>query len=642
MCGIVGFVSVRRFAQLVVKLPEAVSRLAHRGPDDFGTYTDDKNGVGLGHRRLSILDLSAAGRQPMGGGEGDCARIVYNGEVYNFTAIRSELEALGETFHTGTDTEVVLKAYLRFGIACLERFVGMFAFAIWDERERRLFLARDRLGIKPLYYYLAPDALVFGSELKALKAFPGVADTLDTSAAARFFHYQYVPAPHAIFRDTWKLLPGEYLVYDGQRLEKGRYWSLPVGAMSSEGTSDHSENEILDELEAIVFSAVKARLVSDVPLGALLSGGIDSSLVVAAMQHTSASPVHTFSIGFREQAYDEAPWARKVAEHLGTKHTELYVSVKDALNVVPRLPELYDEPFADTSGIPTYLVSSLARDHVKVALSGDGGDELFGGYAHYWATLSKLRSVEWLPSGLRLSGAYGAKKLLQPSLITAAHAAMTLLPENLRSRRPAHLLRVIQALLKGDLAELHRLAVTLWSQEEVSELTGLSPARGRFEETFENTAMLPALSRLMHVDTMTSLPDQMLTKVDRASMAVALEVRVPLLDHRLAAFAVSIPEDLKLRGHGKYLLKRLLARFVPEELIDRPKQGFGIPLKEWLSGELKELLLDHLSPIRLEREGFLNPQCVAKTLQEHFSGQADHRFRLWSLLMWEMWRERWL
>ena len=642
MCGIVGFYSQHHFESLRDTLPDAVFALEHRGPDDMGLYVDQETGVGLGHRRLSILDLSSSGRQPMACDDGK-VRVVYNGEIYNFMEIRKDLERKGCRFYTETDTEVILKAYYYWGVDCLQRLTGMFAMCIWDQRKHRLLLARDRLGIKPLYYYFDNGKFLFGSELKSLMALEGFPRDVEMESVSLFLHYQYIPAPRTIFRHTFKLLPGYYALFDGKRLSLKPYWELPSANETSEKL-DMDEEDCLNQLDSILTRSVSDHLVSDVPLGALLSGGIDSSLVVALMQKVSPSPVRTFSIGFREQEYNEAPWARKVAESLGTKHTEFYVTPKEALEVIPQLPTLYDEPFADSSAVPTYLVSRLARSQVTVALSGDGGDEQFAGYVRYWTTAAMV------------NGLYRVSKLLgrRPSQLLSRipvtwveklyRPVRRLLPQRFRMTNIADKWgKFCLSLVSADIQELYRMTICLWTPEATRKLSGLKIPESLYESTFQETEGWPLLSRLMRVDQKTYLPDAMLTKVDRASMAVGLEVRVPLLDHRAVEFALALPEAMKYRnGKGKYILRRLLARYVPEELFDRPKMGFGVPLDRWFRNDLRALLLDYLSPGRLKREGIFDHSLVGEVIKEHLSGRLNHQYRLWPLLMWEMWREKWL
>jgi len=627
-------------SRLRESLPEATSKLTHRGPDDAGLFFDPEAGVGLGHRRLAVIDLSAAGHQPMATDDGT-VHIVYNGEIYNFKEVRKTLEAAGHSFRTETDTEVILEAYLKWGMDCLTHFIGMFAFALWDRRIGTLFLARDRIGIKPLYYHFADHKFLFASELKALMALQGFPREIDPEAVPLFLHYQYVPAPRTIFKDTWKLLPGHYLAYDGETLNTRAYWTLPeAGAADFEG----NESEAVDKLERVLSEAVSCRLISDVPLGALLSGGIDSSLVAALMQKASHAPVRTFSIGFRESGYNEAPWAAGVAAHLGTDHTEFYVTPLEALDLIPRLPDIYDEPFADASAVPTSLVSRLARTQVTVALSGDGGDEQFAGYVRYWSTRAMATGFQRLPETVRKSLGRVLERIPVSWIETCYRPWRDVLPQRFCVTNFSDKWEKLVSLMgRVRLEELYRMTICLWSEHDLRALCGRGPVQSRFEETFVETEAWPILSRLMRVDQKTYLPDAMLTKVDRASMAFGLEARVPLLDHRVLEFTSRIPDGLKYReGKGKYLLRRLLARYVPEALFERPKMGFGVPIEKWLRAGLKELLLDYLSADRLKREGLFHYDEVEKKIREHLSLTANHQYRLWALLMWEMWRERWL
>ena len=642
MCGIVGFKSIKDLESLQESLSEATSSLAHRGPDDSGLFIDEDSGIGLGHRRLSVIDLSRAGRQPMKSDDGRVS-IVYSGEVYNFKDIRKTLRRHGHKFNTRTDTEVILKAYLEWGIDCLERFVGMFALAIWDSRKNLLFLARDRLGIKPLYYYYSSGIFLFASELKALMAFRSLKRDVDHASIPLFLHYQYIPAPRTIFKNTYKLLPGHYMVFDGQDLSFHIYWK-PPDEPERNWDSTVSKEERLSELDDLLTQAVSNRLISDVPLGALLSGGIDSSLVVALMQKVSTSPVRTFNIGFREQEYNEAPWAIKVARHLGTNHTEFYVTPKEALEVIPRLPEIYDEPFADSSAIPTFLVCSLARSQVTVALSGDGGDEQFAGYVRYWTTQAMASAFHRLPLFARRALAAILESVPSRWVESCYLPCSQFLPQRFKV---ANFLdkweKLVKLMRQTKIPELYRMTICLWSEDEIYRLMKEKLHKSRYEEVFTETKGWPLLARLMRVDQSTYLPDAMLTKADRASMGASLEVRVPLLDHRVVEYTSTIPDSLKYRnGTGKYLLKKLLGRYVPSELFERPKMGFGVPIDRWFRNELKELLLDYLSPERLRREGLFDHNLVEKKTNEHLSGHVNHQYRLWSLLMWEMWRERWL
>jgi asparagine synthase (glutamine-hydrolysing) len=569
--------------------------------------------------------------------------IVYNGEVYNFEEIRKALVGLGHQFKSSSDTEVILKGYLQWGIDCLEKFVGMFALGLWDQEKRWLILARDRLGIKPLYYYYRKGTLLFASELKALMAFRAFSKEIDTDSIPLFLHYQYIPAPKTVFKDGYKLLPGNFLIYDGQNLRTHTYWAPPAWQDHPEilKLSEDDETKNLDEL---LTQAVADHLISDVPLGALLSGGIDSSVVVALMQKVSTAPVRTFSIGFDEEGYNEAPWAAKVAKHLGTDHTEFYVTPREAMEVIPKLPELYDEPFADSSAIPTLLVCQLARKYVTVALSGDGGDEQFSGYVRYWSTQAMATSFQRLSRSVRKT--VGA--IMGGVPVAWAESCYLpcsrLLPRrfqvaNFRDKWQ----KLIKQMVQTNISDLYRITICLWTDDELYRLTGRRLPESQYEKVFRETEGWSTLARLMRVDQMTYLPDAMLTKVDRASMATSLEVRVPLLDHRVVEYTSLLADNLKYRnGTGKYLLKKILAQYLPTHLFERPKMGFGVPIDRWLRTELKELLLDYLSPQRLKKEGLFDETLVEKIIKEHLSGRVDHQYRLWSLLMWEMWRERWL
>lgn len=643
MCGFVGFRTRKDPERWCEELKSATSSLSQRGPDDAGLFFDLEKGVGLGHRRLSIIDLSSAARQPMVSDDGRFV-LVYNGELYNFREIRAYLEKEGYQFRSNSDSEVVLKAFMEWGIDAVEKFVGMFAFVVWDSQYDRFFLVRDRLGIKPLYYYFKDRILLFASELKAIMAFKGFEKDLDLDAVPLFLHYQYIPSPRTVFKNTFKLIPGHWALLENDQLRIEAYWKPPMKSLCLD-EKDFSEDEALPAFESVLTKSVEDRLISDVPLGALLSGGIDSSLMVALMQKVSSSPVRTFSIGFDVPGYDEAPWAAKIARHLGADHTELYATQAQAMEIIPCLPEIYDEPFADSSAIPTVLVSRLARSEVTVALSGDGGDEQFAGYVRYQATRFMVNALRLLPGFfmkylsaiLKSIPVDCAEKIYLPcKRMFPRRLGM----ENFRDKWHKFLELLLYA---GDITKMYRAAICLWSEEELHTLVGGGVSESQFEETFRETQGLSMLERFMKVDMRTYLPDDLLMKVDRASMSVSLEVRIPLLDHRVVEYTSQLPETLKHRsGTSKYLLKRLLARFVPEGLFERPKMGFGVPIDKWFREDLKRLLLDYLSPERLRREGLVDHTLVEEKIREHLSGRVDHQHRLWSLLMWEMWRERWL
>jgi asparagine synthase (glutamine-hydrolysing) len=642
MCGIVGFSCHRRFDSLKNQLPGAAGTLKHRGPDDSGLFFDGHAGVGLAHRRLSIIDLSDAGHQPMASDDGKI-QIVYNGEIYNFRDVRSDLEAAGHRFRSGTDTEVLLKAYRQWGTDCLEKFVGMFAFALWDGRKRSLFLARDRLGIKPLYYSFHDGLFLFGSELKALAAFDDFDRSVDPEALPLFLHYQYVPAPRTIYRNARKLLPGHFMVLDDAGLHDRAYWDIPL-PQEGDRFAGWQENDFVNHLDELLTRAVSDRLVSDVPLGALLSGGIDSSMVVALMQKTSNAAVKTFSIGVRDKDFNEAPWAAKIAAHLGTDHTELEAKPDDALALIHRLPDIYDEPYADSSAIPTLLVSHLTRSRVTVALSGDGGDEQFAGYVRHWSTEAMDKTFQRLPTGVK-NGLAGVLTRLPTQWAESCYSSLRpYLPQRFSVANFTDKWQKLIGLMRhGRPEDLYRMTVCLWSMDEVRRLINREVPESRFENLFRETEGHSLLSRVLRVDQGTYLPDAMLTKVDRASMAASLEIRVPLLDHRVVEYTAALPDRLKYRnGTGKYLLRKLLARYIPPPLFERPKMGFSVPIDRWFRKDLRELLLDYLSPDRLNREGLFDAGVVQETIDEHLSGRASHQHRLWLLLTWEMWRERWI
>lgn len=643
MCGIVGYYTSQFTARYRDSLPQATKTLSKRGPDDSGLYFDDDNGVGLGHRRLSIIDLSPTGHQPMASLDGS-RTIVFNGEIYNFSSVREELVACGHVFKGTSDTEVVLSAFIQWGPDCLDKFIGMFAFAIWDASKKELFIARDRLGIKPIYYCHTNNAFLFASELKALMAFAPFERQIDAASFHLYLHYQYIPAPRTIFENTFKLEPGSYLILSNGKLAKKQWWTLPGMNPEPVLSNPMAEEDALAELDYLLTQSVSDRLISDVPLGALLSGGIDSSIVVALMQKVNRDPVKTFSIGFKEEGYNEAPWAKKIARHLGTDHTELTVSSADALSVIPQLPETYDEPFADSSAIPTFLVSQLTREWVTVALSGDGGDEQFAGYVRYWMTETMSKGLRRMPVCFRNQLKRHLSSLPISKLSRLYTTIRPCLPQRLQVENfQDKWQKVVAQLTQTNLSELYRMTVCIWPHPDILKLTGLAPPSSSYEAVFDSTQHLETLRRLMLVDQHTYLPDAMLTKVDRASMAASLEVRVPLLDHRVVDFTSQLPASLCYRqGKGKYLLAKLLSKYVPQHLIDRPKMGFGVPIAQWLKKELKELVTDYLSPAHLGREGRFDPLVVSHLIKEHMDGINNHQHRIWVLLMWEMWRERWM
>lgn len=609
-----------------------------RGPDDAGAWVDAEGGIALGHRRLSILDLSPLGHQPMLSADGRYV-IIFNGEIYNFQDLRAELEKHGHTWRGHSDTEIMLAAFCQWGIVeATKRFNGMFAFAVWDKQDRVLHLGRDRLGEKPLYYGWVGDTFVFASELKCMRAFPGFNAAVDREALTSLLRLCYIPDPLCIYQGFKKLPPAALLTLKApsDAAQPGYYWSLPqVVERGLDNPFRGSDADALAEFESLLQKAVGMRMVADVPLGAFLSGGVDSSLIVAMMQKQSQRPVRTFTIGFHEKQYNEAGFAKDVATHLGTEHTELYVTGEDALNVIPLLPSLYDEPFSDYSQIPTYLVCKMAREHVTVALSGDAGDELFGGYERYDMGRKLWSKFSWMPP---------AMKKMTAGMLTAVPAGVLnaigskVLPKRLRhipaGDKPHKLAEVVAA---PGFETLYSNLISHWKQPQDIVIDGKDPVTA-----ITDVESWPRVSdfthRMMHIDMETYLPGDILTKVDRAAMGVSLEGRIPLLDTDIIEFAWRIPYHMKVRdGRGKWLMREVLYKHVPKKLIDRPKRGFGIPLEHWLRGPLREWAEDLLSEARLKREGFFHPAPIRQKWAEHLSGTRNWHFYLWDVLMFQAW-----
>jgi asparagine synthase (glutamine-hydrolysing) len=638
MCGIAGFVEFKRRTgpdQLRAVALRMADALRHRGPDDRGVWVDADAGVAFGHTRLAIIDLSPAGAQPM---ISSCGRFVlsYNGEVFNAPELRAELEAAGRRFRGHSDTEVLVEGFAVWGIrATIERLIGMFALAAWDRSTRVLALVRDRLGIKPLYWGHANGSLVFASELKALDAIPGWQREIDRDALAAFLRYGYVPTPMSIYRDVHKLAPGTMLESreDGE-VRSTNYWSLSkVAAKGQAEQLDLSDEAAREMVETLLYDAVRRRMVADVPLGMFLSGGIDSSTIAALMQANSAQPIRTFSIGFREPAYDEAAHAKRVAAHLGTAHTELYVTAAEAQAVIPKLPEIYDEPFADSSQIPTYLVSEMTRRHVTVALSGDGGDEVFAGYNRYAQGLRAAKIIRWLPRPMRQAIA-GMMMGVTPNTWDRLSRAV---PRQIRPRLVADKVHKLASVLPEDSVGFYRQLVTQWS-----EASSLVEGAGAPDESLYDRKLRDRfpddVSWMVYLDTLTYLPDDILAKVDRASMAVALEVRVPFLDHRLVELSWRLPQRFKLRGStGKWLLRQIAYQHVPKALLERPKMGFAVPIDDWLRGPLKDWAGDLLNASPIGGAGLLDRGSILKKWAEHQTGARNWQSFLWNVLMFEAW-----
>jgi len=613
--------------------------LKHRGPDDSGIWIDADAGVALVHRRLSIVDLSPAGHQPMHSADGRFV-ISYNGEVYSHLPIRAEIEATGHRFRGHSDTEVMLESIARYGIRpTVDKLIGMFAIAIWDKRERTLTLIRDRLGIKPIYWAKLGGLFMFGSELKALRQHQGWTPRIRPEAVASFMRHNYIPAPHTIYQDVYKLKPGTILTLTaGHEPQLERFWDARAVAIHGlRNPLDEDDAALIDRLQNLLIDAVGKRMMADVPLGAFLSGGIDSSTVVALMKAANAGPVKTYSIGFEQAEFNEAPHAAAIARHLGTDHTELTATSREALEVVPKLAEMFDEPFADSSQIPTYLVSAMTRKHVTVALSGDGGDELFCGYNRYQLTQRSWRTLALVPRAVRKAFAAGLTSL-SPKRWDALFRG---LPRGLHHPQAGDKIHKVASILRlNDADELYRRLVSHWEPNQITP--GVSETRGILWDKSVPTDFRNLLGRMQFLDLVTYLPDDILTKVDRASMAVALEARVPLLDHRVVELAWRLPQSAKIRGGTtKWLLRQVLYRHVPKTLVERPKMGFGVPLSEWLRGPLREWAEALLSEKRLGENGFFDVAVIRRYWTEHLSGQRNWQYLLWDVLMFEAWRERW-
>lgn len=632
MCGIAGYITIksqRRAGEMIAIANTMADAMQHRGPDSGGVWISDEVELALAHRRLSIIDLSSSGSQPMHSYTGRYV-IVFNGEIYNHRALRRELASCGSVFRGHSDTEVVLAGVERWGVRqTIGKCIGMFAIALWDVREAILYLIRDRMGEKPLYYGWQKDTFLFASELKAMRSHPEFIGEICRDSLSLYFRHKYIPAPYSVYRDIFKLEPGTILEMSIRRnllnsslrhYRKTTYWSLKRVAEEAESSGyNGSSEDAVGNLEMLLLDSIEGQMVADVPLGAFLSGGIDSSTVVALMQRLNPEPVNTFCIGFQEQGYDEAGHAKRIAQHLGCKHTELYMTPRQVMDVMHRMPHVYDEPFADASQIPTFLVSQLARQHVTVSLSGDAGDELFYGYTVYtllarrWAIARRLRVVNRF-----------FRELLVDLVGRLCKSSQ---------RQQA----VIRALLQAEtFVDVYRAMVSANAAPSELVLNSVEPA------TVFSGGELPKLSRpenvIMVLDGLSYLPDDILVKVDRAAMACSLETRIPLLDHRIVEFAFRLPLKIKCRdGRTKWPLRQILYKYVPPDFVDRPKKGFSVPLNQWLRKELREWTYDVLSAESIKQDGILNPSVVRNYLDDHMSGQHDHTETMWNLLMFQSW-----
>lgn len=650
MCGITGFFQKSFFSSDIVQINalKMADRIAHRGPDDAGVWVDEAAGIALAHRRLSIVDLSPAGHQPMLSVSGRYI-IVFNGEIYNHLELRKELETGSRiediAWRGHSDTETLLAGFEAWGIeATLKKTVGMFAIALWDRDEKMLTLARDRMGEKPLYYGFQQDTFLFGSELKALKSHPDFLGEIDRDVLCLYLRHCYIPAPYSIFKGIKKLLPGTYLqlplVWEGGReLIPKAYWSLAEVAVR--GAADQqfsgSDADAIAMLDAQLKESIRAQMMADVPLGAFLSGGVDSSLVVALMQAQSDRPIKTFSIGFDESTYNEAHYAKAVAQHLGTEHTELYVSSAEAMKVIPKLGKMYDEPFADSSQIPTFLVSQMASQHVTVSLSGDGGDELFCGYNHYPLADTWSR-IERVPFDVRkLAGcAINSVSFRAWELIFQRLGKLVSLPENMGGKLKNFATRLVN--ING----VNALYYDISSQTQFPEqiVLGAKESSSWLTEMGDQTLFQDVKQQMMFIDCMMYLPDDILVKVDRAAMSNSLEIRVPLLDHRIVEMAWRLPMSMKMRdGATKWILRQVLYQYVPQELIERPKSGFSIPLGDWLRGPLRAWVETLLDENKLKQEGYFNAFFIREKWLAFLAGDHTDKLFLWNVLMFQVWLE---
>jgi asparagine synthase (glutamine-hydrolysing) len=645
MCGVAGFLesSSRNSSEVLKEISlRMADTLRHRGPDDGGAWVDAEAGIALSMRRLAILDLSEAGHQPMQSASGRYV-VVFNGEIYNCEDLRRELMAQGEApaFRGHSDTEVMLAAFERWGVLeSVRRFNGMFAFALWDRWKRTLTMARDRFGEKPLFYGVVGNTFLFASELKALRAHPSFVANIDLDAVALYLRHNCIPAPYSIYSTTRKLPPASLLTVSASDFAAGprSYWSLKeIVETGLANPFTGTENDAIDELDAVLRDAVKIRMYSDVPLGAFLSGGIDSSTVVSLMQAQTRLPVKTFSIGVREREYNEASEAARVARHLHTDHIELYATPQEAMELVPHLPQIYDEPFADSSQIPTLLVARLARQHVTVSLSGDGGDEVFGGYNRYTWAGQLWHRLEPFPLFLRRLGAAGILSLSAEAWDSLFRAASPVLPREWRQRAPGYKLHKLASVMGSpDAYDIYYRLTSHWTAPEKIVIGGREPPTLL---THGGVGVFPSFTeQMMYLDSMTYLPDDILVKLDRATMAVSLEGRVPLLDHRVAELAWRLPLSLRVRGgQGKWILRQVLYRYVPRDIVERPKSGFGIPLDTWLRGPLRDWAEALLGEGRLRCEGFFNPVPIRRAWKEHLSGRRSWQYHLWNVLMFQAW-----
>jgi len=644
MCGLTGFLdSPAPREKLIAKVTRMADTLAHRGPDDSGAWVDEEAGIALGFRRLSVIDLSPAAHQPMESGDGRYV-VVFNGEIYNHCDLRAEMKHRGVRFRSTSDTEILLECAAAWGPeATFPKLWGMFAIALWDCKDRVLFLARDRVGKKPLYYSASGGTFLFASELKALRAHPEFDAAVNRDALSAYLRFGYVPTPLSIYSSVKKLLPGHYaMVRAGHPISLIQYWN-PLKVIS-EGLHHQltlTESEAAGALESLLRDAVRRRMIADVPLGALLSGGVDSSTVVALMQQESSRPVRTFTIGFAEAGYNEAKAAKAVAKHLGTDHTELYVTPEETQSVIPLLPQLYDEPFADSSQIPTFVVCKLARKNVTVSLTGDGGDETLCGYTRYGLAQNIWKIERATPLFTRRLVAQKIRRIPVDRLDMLYKQLEWLLPNGWHQSLPGDKIHKLAGLMEAtNPDDLYKHIVSQWKNPDELVIGGNEP-KTLLDDVALRKSFPDFTQRMMFMDLCTYLPDDILVKVDRASMGVSLEIRSPFLDHRVVEWAWKLPPGFRQRhGQSKWLLRQILHKYVPPSLMERPKMGFGVPIGPWLRGNLRDWAEDLLSETRIRQGGFLNPEPIRKAWTEHLSGFQKEEHRLWSVLMFQAWLAR--
>jgi asparagine synthase (glutamine-hydrolysing) len=633
MCGLTGFwdfTSQFNREKLTTIAVNMADKISHRGPDDYGAWVDENIGLAMAHRRLTIIDLTTAGSQPMHSASNRFV-IIYNGEVYNAPQLQQELVKLGHKFIGHSDTAVILAAFEQWGIkAAVSKFIGMFAFAVWDRQLSELSLIRDRLGVKPLYYGVLGKTLFFGSQLKSFWVNPLWRGEIDVTSVQKYISLNYVPTPYSIFKDIYKLEPATILtINQQQKITKYKYWDL--NQLTQDRQYVYSESDAINNLHDLLQDSIKIRQIADVPLGAFLSGGIDSSLVVALMQSMSSTAVNTFTIGFNEQSYNEAEFASKVAKHLGTNHREFILEPKQALDLIATLPEVYDEPFADSSQIPTLLVSRLARENVTVALSGDGGDELFAGYNRYYLADNFIGKIAWLPKEVR---SLLAKAICAVSVKNWGHLNKIFKVNNLGDK----LYKLANILPFNSPEEFYTTVISFWGNNNPMLAPEYRSKNIYLREQPFAKNINNFVEYMQFLDQYNYLPDDILTKLDRASMAYGLEAREPLLDHRIVEFAWNLPMEFKISGNNqKWILKQILHKYLPMHLIERPKMGFGVPIGEWLRGDLRAWATDLLDRSKITNQGLFDANIVGNRLQQHLSGARNYQYDLWGILMFQAW-----